>query len=60
MPALATYEQAVSPENVAKVSLTGLSFVLAGVVLFQEPINVIKLLSVCLIVCGIAGLKLAA
>ena len=26
MPALATYEQAVSPENVAKVSLTGLSF----------------------------------
>ena len=27
MPALATYEQAVSPENVAKVSLTGLSFV---------------------------------
>ena len=25
MPALATYEQAVSPENVAKVSLTGLS-----------------------------------
>lgn len=28
MPALATYEQAVSPENVAKVSLTGLSFIL--------------------------------
>ena len=26
MPALATYEQSVSPENVAKVSLTGLSF----------------------------------
>ena len=30
MPALATYEQAVSPENVAKVSLTGLSFVETG------------------------------
>ena len=30
MPALATYEQAVSPENVAKVSLTGLSFILGS------------------------------
>jgi len=26
MPALATYEQSVSPESVAKVPLTGLSF----------------------------------
>ena len=38
MPALAAYEQSVSPESVAKVPLTGLSFKLrppSG----QEPSN---------------------
>lgn len=33
---------------------------LAGIVLFQEPVNGLKLVSLCLIVLGIFGLKLAS
>ena len=41
MPALATYEQSVSPENVAKVSLTELSFTLVELLVVIAIIGVL-------------------
>lgn len=42
------------------VGIGAVGATLAGIILFNEPVNALKLVSLGLVVCGIAGLKLAS